>query len=67
MEKHNKIDKAHGKGQQKRTKTKWVCKKFNIYRTLYKIILKTPNVEIPKRNFFLLNNPIVFFNRIFRG
>jgi hypothetical protein len=55
------------KDNRKEQRPSGFCKKLNIYRTLYKIILKTPNVEIRKRNFFLLNNPIVFFNRIFRG
>jgi hypothetical protein len=38
----------HSKGQQERTKTKWAYKKLPTYKTLYKIIRNTPNVEIPK-------------------
>jgi hypothetical protein len=34
---------------------------------LYRIIWNTPNTAIPKRNFSLLSNPLVLFNRIFRG
>jgi hypothetical protein len=37
------------------------------YNALNKIIQKTPNTEIPKGNFSLLRNPLVLFNRIFRG
>jgi hypothetical protein len=35
--------------------------------TLYKIIWNTPNAEIPKNNFSLLHNPLVLFNKVFRG
>jgi hypothetical protein len=35
------------------------------YNTRSKIILKTPKVEIPKRNFSLISNPLVLFRRIF--
>jgi hypothetical protein len=41
--------------------------KLPTYNTLNKIIQKTPNAEIPKGNFSLLRNPLVLFNRIFRG
>jgi len=34
---------------------------------IQRIIWNTPNAEIPKRNFSLLSNPLVLFNRIFRG
>jgi hypothetical protein len=66
-ERHNRIDKTHRKGQQGRTKIKWAYKKLLTYKTLYRIIWKTPNAEIPKRNLSLLSNPLVLFNRIFRG
>jgi hypothetical protein len=36
------------------------------FTRLYKIIWKTPNAEIPKRNFSLLSNPLVLFNRILK-
>jgi hypothetical protein len=41
--------------------------KLPTYNTLNKIIQKTPNAEIPKGNFSLLKNPVVLYNRIFRG
>jgi hypothetical protein len=41
--KHNRIDKTHGKGQQRRTKNKWAYKKLPTDKTLYRIIRNTPN------------------------
>jgi hypothetical protein len=62
-EKHDRINKTHRKGQQRRTKTKWAYKKL----PTQDYIQNTPNAEIPKRNFSLLSNPLVLFNRIIRG
>jgi hypothetical protein len=39
---HNRIDKTHREGQQRRTKTKWAYKKLPTYKTLYRIIQNTP-------------------------
>jgi phage/plasmid-associated DNA primase len=66
-QRHNRIDKTQRKRQQGRTKTKWANKKLPTYKTVYRIIQKTPNAEIPKWNFPLLSNPLVLFHRIFRG
>jgi hypothetical protein len=46
---------------------KWAYKKFPTYKTLNKIILKTPKAEIAKMIFSLLSNPLVLFRRIFKG
>jgi hypothetical protein len=69
--------KQHRRGKQERKQkrkqnrhtkktNKWASKSSQLTR-LYKIIWKTPNTEIPKRNFPLLSNPLVLFNRILRG
>jgi len=47
-EKHDRIDKTHRKGQQRRTKTKWAYNKLPTYKTLDTIIQNTSNAEIPK-------------------
>jgi hypothetical protein len=39
-----------GKGSREQTKNQWAYKKLPTYKTLNKIILKTPKAEIPKRN-----------------
>jgi hypothetical protein len=54
------------KGQQGKTNN-WAYKKLPTYKTLNKIILKTPKAEIPKRNFSLIINTLVLFRRIFKG
>jgi hypothetical protein len=41
-------DKTHRKGQQRRTKTTWAYKKLPTYKTLYRIILNTPNEKFQK-------------------
>jgi hypothetical protein len=71
---HNNKDKTKNrpkerekKGRQGKTKNKWAYKKLPTYKTLNKIILKTPKAEIPKRNFSLISNPPVLFRRIFKG
>jgi len=71
---HNNKDKTNNrpkerekKGRQGKTKNKWAYKKLPTYKTLNKIILKTPKAEIPKRNFSLISNPPVLFRRIFKG
>jgi hypothetical protein len=63
MEKQN----FKGKNSREQTKNKWSYKKLPTYKTLNKIILKTPKAEIRKRNFSLLSNPLVLFRRIFKG
>jgi hypothetical protein len=50
-----------------KTMDKWAYKKFPTYKTLNKIILKTPKAEIAKMIFSLLSNPLVLFRRIFKG
>jgi hypothetical protein len=53
--------------EDQRPKTKWAYKKLSTYKTPYRIIWNTINAGIPKRNFSLLSNPLVLFNRIFKG
>jgi hypothetical protein len=55
-----------GKDSREKTKNKWAYKKLPTYKTLHKIILKTPKAEIPKREFYLLSDPLVLFRRIFK-
>ncbi len=45
---------------------KWAYKKIPTYKTRSKINLKTPKVEIPKRNFSLISNPLVLFRIFFK-
>jgi hypothetical protein len=55
-----------GKDSREKTKNKWAYKKLPTYKTLHKIILKTPKAEIPEREFYLLSDPLVLFRRIFK-
>jgi hypothetical protein len=52
---------------REQTRNKRAYKKLSTYKTLSKIVLKTPKAEVPKRNFSLLSNPLVLFRRIFKG
>jgi len=50
-----------------KTMNKWAYKKHPTYKTQNTIILKRPKMEILKRNFSLISNPLVLFRRIFKG
>jgi hypothetical protein len=56
-----------GKDSREKTKNKWAYKKLPTYKTLNKIILKTPKADSPRREFSLLSDPLVLFRRIFKG
>jgi hypothetical protein len=45
--------------RRRQIKTKWAERKSSpLIKLYYLIIQKTPNTEIPKRNFSLLSNPL---------